>query len=63
MPVCGGFDFQSRRFFAFTQTYDDLQGHGSRLEVNLPCLLYYFISSVICASQKKLMLCNGVFRA
>ena len=22
----GGFDFQSRRFFAFAQTYDDLQG-------------------------------------
>ena len=28
---------QSRRFFAFAQTYDDLQGHGSRLEVILPC--------------------------
>jgi hypothetical protein len=29
-PICnGGFDFQSRRFFAFAQTNDDLQGHGS----------------------------------
>ena len=28
---------QSRRFFAFTQTYNDLQGHGSHLEVKLPC--------------------------
>lgn len=25
----GGFDFQSRRFFALTQTHDDLQRHGS----------------------------------
>ena len=39
----GDFDFQSRRFFAFTQTYDDLQGHGSRLEVDLPCLFWLFI--------------------
>ena len=27
---------QSRRFFVFTQTNDDLQGYGSRLEVVLP---------------------------
>ncbi len=26
---------------AFTQSYDDLQGHGSRLEVNLPCLVCF----------------------
>ena len=32
-----------RGFFAFTQTYDDLQGHGSRLEVDLPCLFWLFI--------------------
>ena len=41
---------QSRRFFAFTQTYDDLQGHGSRLEVNLPCPSFCFAVSMICTS-------------
>ena len=35
--------FQSRRFFALAQTYDDLQGHGSRLEVDLPCPFWLFI--------------------
>ena len=39
-----------------------LQSQLSRLEVILPCLLYYFISSVICASQKKPMLRIGLFR-
>jgi len=29
-------NFQSRRFFVFTQTNDDLQGYGSRLEIILP---------------------------
>ena len=45
----GGFEgpFQSRRFFAFTQTNDDLQGHGSRLEVNLPCLFCFFKAPMI----------------
>ena len=33
---------QSRRFFASTQTNDDLQGHGSRLEGDLPCPVYFF---------------------
>ena len=34
-------------FFAFTQTNDDLQGHGSRLEVNLPCLFCFFKAPMI----------------
>ena len=34
-------NFQSRRFFAFTQTNDDLQGYGSRLEVILPQQIGY----------------------
>ena len=44
MPVCGGFDFQSRRFFAFTQTYDDLQGHGQPMGgyFAVSTLLFYF---------------------
>ena len=46
----GGFDFQSRRFFAFAQTNDDLQGRGSRLEVILPCPSFYFAVSMICTS-------------
>ena len=29
-------NFQSRRFFVFTQTNDDLQEYGSRLEIILP---------------------------
>ncbi len=31
---------------------DDLHGHGSRLEVNLPCpsFLFYFAVSMICTS-------------
>ena len=32
---------------AFTQTYDDLQGHGSRLEVILPCLVCFFKAHMI----------------
>ena len=40
----------NRRFFAFTQTNDDLQGHGSRLEVILPCPSFYFAVSMICTS-------------
>ena len=49
MNSIGGFEeqFQSRRFFAFTQTNDDLQGHGSRLEVNLPCLFCFFKAPMI----------------
>lgn len=31
-----------RGFFAFTQTNDDLQGHGSHLEVKLPCSVCVF---------------------
>mgnify|MGYP000162961188 CR=1 FL=1 len=32
-------------------TYEyDLQGHGSRLEVNLPCPSFYFAVSMICTS-------------
>ena len=31
----------------FTQTYDDLQGHGSRLEVILPCLVCFFKAHMI----------------
>ena len=38
---------QSRRFFAFTQTNDDLQGHGSRLEVILPCPVCFFKAHMI----------------
>ena len=38
---------QSRRFFAFTQTYNDLQGNGSRLEVILPCLVCFFKAHMI----------------
>ncbi len=34
-------------FFAFAQTYDDLQGHGSRLEVILPCLVCFFKAHMI----------------
>ena len=41
---------QSRRFFTFTQTNDDLQGHGSRLEVILPCPFLFFAVSMICTS-------------
>jgi len=41
---------QSRRFFAFTQTYNDLQGRGSRLEVILPCPFLFFAVSMICTS-------------
>ena len=33
--------------FAFAQTYDDLQGHGSRLEVKLPCLVCFFKAHMI----------------
>ena len=36
-----------RGFFAFTQTYDDLQGHGSRLEVILPCPVCFFEAHMI----------------
>ena len=36
--------------FAFAQTYDDLQGHGSRLEVILPCPCLFFAVSMICTS-------------
>ena len=36
-----------RGFFAFTQTNDDLQGHGSRLEVNLPCPVCFFKAHMI----------------
>ena len=32
------------------QTYDDLQGHGSRWEVSLPCPFFFFIASMICTS-------------
>ncbi len=39
-----------RRFFAFTQTNDDLQGHGSRWEVILPCPFLFFAASMICTS-------------
>ena len=49
----GGFDFQSRRFFAFAQTYDDLQGHGSRLEVILPCPFWLFIVPMSYINKKK----------
>ena len=59
---CGGFEFQSRRFFALAQTNDDLHGCGSQWEVILPCLLYYFVSFVSCASQKKFVSAIGVFR-
>ena len=38
---------QGRRFFAFTQTYNDLQGHGSRLEGDLPCLVCFFKAHMI----------------
>ena len=33
-----------------TQTNDDLQGHGSRLEVILPCPFLFFAVSMICTS-------------
>lgn len=36
-----------RGFFAFTQTNDDLQGRGSRLEVILPCPFYFFKAHMI----------------
>jgi len=32
---------------AFAQTDDDLQGHGSRLEVILPCLVCFFKAHMI----------------
>ncbi|WP_139241155.1 hypothetical protein [Anaerocolumna jejuensis] len=31
----GGFDFQSRRFFAFTKIYDNLHGYDGIREVSL----------------------------
>ena len=45
---------QSRRFFASTQTNDDLQGHGSRLEVILPCLVCFFKAHMIYISKKSI---------
>ena len=36
-----------RGFFVFTQTNDDLQGYGSRLEVILPRLVCFFKAHMI----------------
>ena len=36
-----------RGFFAFTQTYDDVQGHGSRVEAILPCPVCLFKAHMI----------------
>jgi len=39
----GGFNFQSRRFFAFTQTYDEFSGDENSLMEEFPSsILRYF---------------------
>ena len=49
-PCFGTIYFPTAPFFAFAQINDDLQGHGSRLEVDLPCPSFYFAVSMICTS-------------
>ena len=53
----GGFNFQSRRFFAFTQTYDEFSGDENSLMEEFPSsILRYFSKN---GNKKELILCYG----